>query len=256
MSLLEQFQHGRHYSALRDIVREGKALNQIARDASELELTALQHVAESAESSAAQHEAATMAVEEMTELLAVCFTTMIQHLNAQTERLAEIVQRLEEPARSRAREKQRDAVRAYSHGWIGEAITDFEAAVQIDRYDYVSWWFLAVLYTFSKMDDERARTAFEFAARYSWPENPTTSAAACLGLAFVEYANGRLQRAAEAAATAVQRDPKLAVGHYDLARYLALQGNCGPAIGYLRTAIKLDPKFYNLAAIDPDFKGC
>ena len=51
MSLLEQFQHGRHYSALRDIVREGKALNQIARDASELELTALQHVAESAESS-------------------------------------------------------------------------------------------------------------------------------------------------------------------------------------------------------------
>jgi len=75
-------------------------------------------------------------------------------------------------------------------------------------------------------------------------------------VAFVEYANGRLQRAAEAAATSVQRDPKLAVGHYDLARYLALQGNCGPAIGYLRTAIELDPKFHNLAAIDPDFKGC
>lgn len=195
-------------------------------------------------------------------LLFLGFSALIERLEQQTEILKEMLVRLKEPERTKAREKQRDGMHAYSNGvatgvhrWFDDAIRDFYAATNIDRYDFVSYWFLGLIYAFDLMADEEAERCFREAAHYSWPENPTASACALVALAFVHHVNGRTQEAEKVAGEAANRDPNLAIAKYQLARYSAANGRFDAARDNLRHAILLDPKLYSSAAVDPLFEG-
>ena len=163
MSLADLLLYGPEYSAIRDTEREVQSLHRMAERASRAELAALERQAQV--SRQAGEEVAEAVVDSITgaqETLRAGFAALVDRLDQQTELLGRVLQRLDEPERTRAREKQRDGVRAYNHLWIDEAISDFHAGVEIDRYDYISYWYLAVLYTFSKMDDNQARWAFSY----------------------------------------------------------------------------------------------
>lgn len=196
-------------------------------------------------------------------LLYLGFKALLERLDQQTEILEEMLAVLREPERTKAREKQNDGIRAYSNGvqthnprWFDDAIRDFSTAIRIDRYDFISYWYLGLIHTFELMDDVPAESAFREAAHYAWPGNPTASACALVSLAFVLHANGRTQEAEEAAAQAVTRDANLAIGYYHLAIYCTVNGRFDAALENLRRAILLDSELFNAATVDPILQDC
>jgi tetratricopeptide (TPR) repeat protein len=64
---------------------------------------------------------------------------------------------------------------------------------------------------------------------------------------------GRLDRAIEAMRAAYRDSPKEAVVLYNLACYLSLAGERDEALSWLGRAFRLDPKYRELVASEPDF---
>ncbi len=69
------------------------------------------------------------------------------------------------------------------------------------------------------------------------------------------YRMGEIQMAVREARRAVELGPELPETYYDLACYLTLAGQFDEALASLETAIKLSPKFKNMAEKDSDLDG-
>ncbi len=77
----------------------------------------------------------------------------------------------------------------------------------------------------------------------------------CLDDASHYYQNGDIVGAVREARNAVELGPGMAESYYDLACYLTLAGELDQALASLETALKLAPRFKNMAASDSDFDG-
>jgi tetratricopeptide (TPR) repeat protein len=193
-------------------------------------------------------------------MVTMALMELAREFRQQTGRIIDLLQ---QPERTKAREKQGDAYKAFRKGvetgaerWIDDAITDFKKAIELDKYDYLSYWFLGNIYTDLRFDQEYAEEAFENAAHYSWPDNPRVTVCSLLFLARFKWATKETAAAEALAAEAVEKDPQYAVGHLHLAIYKAWNRRCEQAVIKVSTALQLDPSLFDRAATDPAFTEC
>lgn len=82
------------------------------------------------------------------------------------------------------------------------------------------------------------------------PGHPT----ATVGLGWCLKRTGRLVEAIAPYVESIQRHPKMALLHYNLACYLSLLGRTAEALTALEHAFKLDGEFRKLAPLENDFE--
>ena len=95
-----------------------------------------------------------------------------------------------------------------------------------------------------------AAAAFESILE-SEPEN----VAAYVGLGWCHKRNGELDRAVESMERLVATHPGEAIGHFNLACYLALTGERDRPLGLLRRAVTVEESYRDLARKEEDFSS-
>lgn len=123
------------------------------------------------------------------------FADMAYQQRLANEQLLEILQVLQAPLDTQAKELRRRAEEAYRNGWIDDARQDFKESEQLNRYDFTVHHALGTIAFAHDGNREVARNEFALAAQYARPKSAVDSAYALVALASVEEAMGALRDA-------------------------------------------------------------
>ncbi len=172
---------------------------------------------------------------------------IVYHLELQSEELQRIVEVLEAPLETQAKELRRRAEFAHGNGWIDEALADFLEAEKKNYADFTIHQSLGNIYL-GKNDLIKAQEYFEKAAKYARPHSSYYTAYALWHLARVKYQQGDISAAYEATKEATRIEPGLVQALYDHARHCALLMKQEESMSNLRKAIEID-RNYSLKAL-------
>jgi len=178
------------------------------------------------------------------------FTELIWQIEQERKVLKDILEVLQAPLDTQAKELRKRAEYAYRNGWINDAITDFLESENKNRYDFTIHQNLGNIYLFEKRNSEKALEYYEKAVKYAAPKSSYYASISLLHLGLVRYLRGDFQRAYEATLKAIELSPNLYEAHYQHAQYCAKlgSGHHKEAIQHLRTAIVNGGKYYCVKA--------
>jgi len=178
---------------------------------------------------------------------------ILWHLEQTREELAKIIELLEAPLTTQARELRRRAVFAYQSGWIEDAIRDFLEAEKKNVYDFTVHQNLGNLFFFHKQDPATALKYYEKAAKYAAPRSRYHAAYAQLHIGLVKYLQDKISDACEATARALELEPTLLEAHYQHAQYCARCGRYDEAQKHLQIAVEGDRRYCLKISSENDF---
>ena len=193
-------------------------------------------------------------IENLTATFEWGFSELIWQLEQQNELLKEILETLQAPLDTEAKELRKRAEKAYQNEWIDDALEDFLESEKRNRYDFTVHFYIGNIYLFHKGNGEKALEYYEKAVKYASPEVPHYAAFALLHIGQVKYLQTDFQGACEATQKAIELLPSLYEAHYQHARYCATLGEHEEALRHLDIAIKGDRHYCAKASSEKDFE--
>ncbi len=181
------------------------------------------------------------------------FSELIWQLEQQTERMKEILNVLQKPLDTQAKELKKRAEYAYKNGWINDALEDFLESEKKNRYDYTIYQYLGNIYLFHEKKPENALEYYEKALKYASPRSHYHASYALLHIGLVRYLHGDFQEAYEAVSQAIELSPDFYEAYYQRAQYCACLDRYDEAIEDLRSAINGDRYYCVKADSEKDF---
>lgn len=181
------------------------------------------------------------------------FAELIWLLEQQQGTLQRILEVLQAPLDTQAKELRKRAERAYAKGWIDEALEDFKESEKKNTYDFTVHFYLGNIYYFHKQDLPSALSCYHKAAKFASPESPQHAAFSLLHVGAVEYQRGEFLQAYTATREAIELYPTLPESHYQHARYCARVGKNEEAYDHLRRALCADKLYCAKASVEKDF---
>ena len=195
-------------------------------------------------------------IEAGLEALAAAFewgmAEVVYHLELQRKELKKIVEILEAPLETQARELRHRAEFAHRNNWIDEALMDFLEAESKNYADFTIHQSLGNIYL-RKNDLTKALEYYEKAAKYARPHSSYYTSYALWHLGQVKYLQGEIGSAYEATKEATRLQPHLVQALYDHARYCALFTKEEESMANLREAIEIDRNYSLKALTDESF---
>lgn len=170
--------------------------------------------------------------------------------------LLQILETLQAPLDTRAKELRRRAEDAYRNGWIDDAKDDFLESEQLNRYDFTVHHALGTIAFVHAHDLEDAKREFQLAVRYARPKSALDAAYALVACASVEEKLNALDEALSLSADAVEiANGECPEGYYAYGRYLlATGGDPEDAVRNLETAFWGNPSLALAAMTDAILK--
>lgn len=182
------------------------------------------------------------------------FSELVWQIEKQREVLQDILEILQKPLGTQAKELSKRAEKAYRHGWIDDALQDFLESEEKNRYDFTVHQNLGNIYLFHKEEPYKALESYRKAVKYAEPESSYHASYALLHVGLIKYLQENFLEARKATGKAVQFYSKLHQAHYEHARYCAKLGKYKEAVKHLRIAIGGDRYYALKASLDQDFK--
>jgi len=181
------------------------------------------------------------------EGLQACFewgiSTLVWQIEQSRAELRSILQLLQAPLDTQAKERRRRAEEALANGWIDDAEEEFIESEKLNRFDFSIHMSLGMIYLFHKPDKEKAFAYFEKAAKYAKPKSSYHRSIALLHGALCRWDAGNLEDAHRMSAEAVETTPSLAEAQYQFAGYCAQKGEVDECMKHLECAIRSDPGY-------------
>jgi tetratricopeptide (TPR) repeat protein len=193
-------------------------------------------------------------LEELGAAFAWGVEQLVYHLELQREELKRIIEILEAPLGTEAKELRRRAEFAYRNGWIDEALADFLEAEKINYMDFTVHQAIGNIYLTKNML-AKAEEYYKKAIKYSRPCSQYYTAYALWHLSRVKYLQGEINAAYEATKEAIQLEPNLVQALYDHSKYSALLNKLDESIKHLRKAIELDKNYALRTLVDEEFNS-
>lgn len=192
----------------------------------------------------------TEGLEELRATFEWGFTELIWQIEQERKVLKDILEVLQAPLDTQAKELRKRAEYAYRNGWINDALADFLESEKKNRYDFTIHQSLGNVYLFEKKDPNKALEYYEKAVKYATPKSSYYASISLLHLGLVRYLRGDFERAHEATLKAIELSPNLYEAHYQHAQYCAKlgSGHYKEAIQHLRRAIVNGSKHYCVKA--------
>lgn len=177
---------------------------------------------------------------------------LVYQLELQREELERIVEILEAPLETQAKELRRRAEFAHGNDWIDEALADFLEAEKKNYADFTIHQSLGNIYL-RKSDLTKAEEYYEKAVKYARPRSSYYTAYALWHLGRVRCLQGNIGAAYEATKEATRVEPGLVQALYDHARHCALLMKEEESMSHLREAIEIDRNYSLKALTDESF---
>lgn len=181
------------------------------------------------------------------------FSELVWQLEQQREVLTNILERLELPLDTQAKELKKRAEKAYRNGLVDDALEDFLESEKKNRYDFTVHQYLGNIYFFEKKMIETALEYYEKAVKYATPESPYYASFALIHIALIKYIQEDFQKAYEATSKAIDISPNFYEAHFQHARYCANLGRYDETIAHLRKVIAADRYYCIKADLEKDF---
>jgi tetratricopeptide (TPR) repeat protein len=192
-------------------------------------------------------------LEEMTAAIEWGFGELARQMERQRDVLNRILERIEAPLDTQARELKKRALNAYKNGWFDEALEDFLEAEKKNRYDFTIHQSIGNIYFLRKHDTVRAVEYYEKAFKYALPESPYYASYAKLHIGLVRYLGGDFEAAYEATKWAVNSSSDIPEAHFQHAKNCAKLKKHDEAVQHLRSAIAGDQSYCVKISHEPDF---
>lgn len=176
------------------------------------------------------------------------FVDLVWQIEQTREVLQDILEVLQAPLDTQAKELRERGVEAYQNGWFDEALEDFLESEKKNRYDFTIHQFLGNIHLFHRKDSEKAMECYKKAEKYATPKSTYYVSYALLGIGLVHYIHGNFQEACESTLKAIKIHPTSYEAYYQHAQYCACLGKYDEAVKYLRIAIVEGDRYYCIKA--------
>lgn len=173
-------------------------------------------------------------------------------IELQTEVLKEILEVLQAPLTTQAKELRKRGEYAYYNGWIDDALKDFLESEKKNRYDFSIHQFLGDIYLFHKGNLTKALEYYDKAIKYATPKSSYYAGLALIHAGRVYHLQENFEKAYEKTLKAIEIYPNLYEAHYQHAQYCTHLNRYGEAIEHLRFAIVNGDKYYCLKILAED----
>ena len=192
-------------------------------------------------------------IEDLKSLFDWKLSEMIWILEQQGEHFKQIIEILQRPLTTQAKELRNRAEYAYVNMLIPEAIIDFEESIKLNPYDFACYQSLGNIYLFHKNDVKKALEYYLAAVRYSTPQSKYYMAFAFLHAGMANYILEDYSEAYNATSNAIKSYPELSQAYYQHAKYCSRLGKYPEAISNLRKAFDVDRGYCTKALSEEDF---
>lgn len=181
---------------------------------------------------------------------------LLWKVELQQETLQTILNTLQAPLDTQAKELRRRAEFAYGQGWYEEALKDFLASEERNYQDFAIHQAIANIYLYHKqpLELDKARAYYLKAGKYATPHSKYHAALGYLHGGFVCYLQRDDAAAIENARRAVELYPSWTEARYQLAKFAAAAGRAKIAIPALEKVIRIERNYAIKARVDPDFE--
>ncbi|MCJ7445324.1 MAG: CDC27 family protein [Methanotrichaceae archaeon] len=194
-----------------------------------------------------------MGIEDLNALFDWKLSEMIWILEQQRKDFKKIIEILQKPLTTQAKELRERAEFAYENMLILEAIRDFEESINLNPYYFACYQSLGNIYFFQKRDLKKALGYYEKAVRYAIPRSNYYASIAFLHIGLSNYHLGHYQEAYGATSNAIRSYPKLSEAYFQHAQYCSKLGKYDEALGNLRIAIDIDRRYCLKTLSEEDF---
>ena len=168
---------------------------------------------------------------------------VVWQLEQNREMLKSILEVLQAPLDTKARERRKRAERAYANNLIPEAEEEFLESEKLNKFDFTIHISLGMIYLFHNAEKDKALECFEKAIRYAKPESPYHASYSLLYKALILYVNGQIVDAEKCTQKAIELSPDFTEALYQNAQYNAQLRNVQKSIANLTKAIKIDKNY-------------
>jgi hypothetical protein len=214
----------------------------------------------------ATHEQATEAIQKASEPtkvglidLGACFDwgmgKVLWKFEIQEEQLTGILEPLQAPLDTQAKELRKRAEYAYIQGWYDEALKDFLESEVKNYQDFTVHQSIGNIYLYHQINLDKALESYLKGGRYAEPRSNYHAAYTYLHAGFVCYLQRKDNEAVRYTAQAVKLFPGLPEAQYNHAKFSAIASNAQAAIRSLETAILADRNYCLKANADQDLKS-
>lgn len=177
---------------------------------------------------------------------------VIWKLEMQNELLTSLVQTLQAPLDTAAKELRHRAEDAYQNGWYEEALADFLESEKKNYQDFAVHRSIGNIYFYHQIDLPKATEYFRKAAKYAEPRDGKQSAEAHYFAGVACAAQQQLEHAIQHMQRATALDPIFYDAHYMLAAFSSALGKFDSMS--LARAIDGDSRYFERAKNDAFFK--
>jgi len=247
--------HPRRWIATADRAEVANFLSTQTRKITEGQLKAADRIIVSQDRIADKIDSAVLAARDVAEGLAELqatfewgFTELIWQIEQEREVLKDILEVLQAPLDTQAKELKKRAEYAYKNRWIDDAFEDFLESEKKNRYDFTIHQNLGNIYFFEKKNPEKALKYYEKAVKYATPKSSYYTSVSLLHIGLVKYLQEDFQEAYKATSKAIELSPDFYEAHYQHAQYCANLGRYDEAIKHLKKAIVEGDKYYCVKA--------
>lgn len=177
-------------------------------------------------------------------------------MEMQQNTLHNILDTLQAPLDTAAKELRKRAEDAYLQGWYDEALIDFLASEEKNYQDFAVHQAIGNIYLYQKKpaDLDQARDFYLKAGKYATPRSAYYAALGYMHAGFVCYLQKDDKAAVENAKRATEIYPKLTEAFFNHAKFAAAAGQPMLAIPSLEVAIRTDRNYAIKAHADADFE--
>jgi len=186
-------------------------------------------------------------IEELHSLFDWKLSEMIWILEQQGNQFKQIIETLQRPLTTQAKELRNRAEYAYRNMLLEESIKDLEESIKLNPYDFACYQSLGNIYLFHKKDAKKALEYYELAVRFAKPQSGYYTSFAFLHAGLSNYVLGNYLEAYNATSSAIEAYPKLSQAYYERARYCSKLGKYPEAVSNLKTAIESDRGYWGKA---------
>lgn len=177
---------------------------------------------------------------------------VVWQLEQNRQSLRDILDVLSAPLDTQSKELRRRAEDAYANGWIEDALEDFKASEDKNKYDFTIHISLGMLYLYHVKDKETALRYFDKAIKYARPKSKYHFSYALLYKSIILRESGNIDDAMKCTAEAVASSPEFSEAYYQNAINEALLGMIPDS---LFRATRIDSKYLLKAYNDEYFES-
>jgi tetratricopeptide (TPR) repeat protein len=178
---------------------------------------------------------------------------VIWKLETQNKTLISMLEMLQAPLDTAAKELRRRAEYAYQNGWYVKALDDFLESERKNYQDFAVHRSIANIYLYHLIDLPKALEYFRNTAMYAKPRDARQSAEAHYFAGIVCGTQQQFKEALDHMREATELNREFYEAWYMHAGFAALLGDAFTATASLETAIKGDARYHERAKTDPIF---